>query len=69
MEIAIDKLSFSFNVLDDSKETIKQPAADGVFIYGLFLEGARWEEDDKQLADQYPGEMTCTMPVIHFLPT
>ena len=67
--IPIDHLSFSFNVLDDTKENIKSAAADGVFIYGLFLEGARWEEDDKQLADQYPGEMYCVMPVIHFLPT
>ena len=69
LAIPIDRLSFSFNVLDDTHEQITQGAADGIFIYGLFLEGARWEEDDKNLAEQYPGEMYSIMPVIHFLPT
>ena len=37
-------------------------------MYGLFLEGARWNSRKKCLDEQAPGEMTTVMPVIHFLP-
>jgi len=37
-------------------------------VYGLFIEGARWSSEDKCLEEQNPGEMTFSMPMIHFLP-
>jgi len=40
-----------------------------VYVYGLFLEGAKWDMDDKLLVEQDPGELYCPMPAIHFLPT
>lgn len=68
-KISIDKVKFSFTVTDKDKEDIKPNNFDGVFIYGLYLDGARWDRDFKLLTDQQPGELYFKMPVIHFLPS
>ena len=47
MRIPIDRLSFSFDVTEHDRHT-DLPAAsherEGVFVYGLFLEGASWDK-------------------------
>lgn len=68
-KVSIDKIRFSFNVLDKDKEDVNKGAFDGVYVYGLFLDGARWERDNRLVEDQLPGELYCKMPVIHFLPS
>lgn len=42
---------------------------DGVFISGLYLEGADWDKRRKLLIEQVPGKMHACMPLIHFLPS
>ncbi|XP_076986007.1 dynein axonemal heavy chain 14, partial [Tamandua tetradactyla] len=41
----------------------------GVHIFGLFMEGARWNHEKKILDDSLPFEISCDFPEIHFLPT
>ncbi|XP_055228071.2 dynein axonemal heavy chain 14 isoform X2 [Gorilla gorilla gorilla] len=41
----------------------------GVYIFGLFIEGARWNREQKILEDSLPLEMCCDFPDIYFLPT
>ncbi|XP_036925260.1 dynein heavy chain 14, axonemal [Sturnira hondurensis] len=41
----------------------------GVCVFGLFIEGARWNPGEKVLEDSLPGELCCDFPEIHFLPT
>lgn len=68
-QIAIDKLTFSFNIMDEEgPEEIEAAPEDGVYIYGLFIEGGRWDREAQQLADATLGKMNETMPVIHFVP-
>jgi len=44
--IAIDKLSFSFEIVTaETAEAIDELPEDGVYIYGLFIDGARWDRD------------------------
>ena len=38
---------------------------DGAYVYGLSLEGARWDMQGAMLAPSAAGEMTCLMPVIN----
>uniref|UniRef100_A0A2K6F430 Dynein axonemal heavy chain 14 n=1 Tax=Propithecus coquereli TaxID=379532 RepID=A0A2K6F430_PROCO len=45
------------------------PLHTGVYIFGLFIEGARWNREQKILEDSLPLEMCCDFPVIYFLPT
>eukprot|EP00466_Bigelowiella_natans_P018588 jgi/Bigna1/50235/estExt_Genewise1.C_710023 len=38
---------------------------EGVYVYGLFLEGALWDHDNKWLSNPKPGDLFVEMPVIH----
>lgn len=41
---------------------------DGCYVYGLFIDGARWNSDTEVLDDQLPGVMHDTFPLIQFQP-
>lgn len=63
----IDLLKFSFTVLHTADHTeITKGPKDGIYVYGLFLEAARWHEG--ALDDSLPGQMVVQFPLIHFLP-
>lgn len=49
-------------------EAIAKPPTEGVYVYGLFIENAKWSTFKKSLVEAELGEMACKMPVIHFLP-
>ena len=43
--IAIDLIDFDFEVVDDAtKYDMTKEATDGAYIWGLYLEGARWDD-------------------------
>jgi len=70
-QIPIDSLSFSFKILNDKESAadVAEPPADGVFIEGFFLDGARYDRETGMIADSKHKVMNDTMPVIHFVPT
>nr|KAF6302477.1 dynein axonemal heavy chain 14 [Pipistrellus kuhlii] len=41
----------------------------GAHVFGLFIEGARWNHEAKILEDSLPREICCEFPEIYFLPT
>jgi len=69
-QIPIDSLSFHFTVLDvyERKEVDRAPE-DGVLIDGLYMDGARWDDEERVVADSRLGELTARVPIIHFCPT
>ena len=64
----IDTIAFDFLMIDVPFEAIKEKPADGVYIRGLFLEGARWDPDIKSLNDSRPKQLFTSMCVIHMMP-
>lgn len=46
------------------KDDITQPPAEGVYVYGLYLEGAGWDRRACKLVDSKPKVLFETMPVI-----
>lgn len=65
---SIDSLSWDFIVLNQDEETLTQPPSDGAYVKGLFLEGARWDEDAGCLDEPYAMQLQCAMPIVHFKP-
>ncbi|CAM9775317.1 unnamed protein product [Chrysoparadoxa australica] len=65
--IPIDTLSFSFEMRAESHTEVSKPE-DGIFVYGLFLEGAQWDGERKTLVDPRPKELFSSMPLMHLMP-
>ncbi|XP_026582180.1 dynein heavy chain 2, axonemal-like, partial [Pseudonaja textilis] len=41
---------------------------EGVWIRGLFLEGAGWDKKNSCLVEAEPMQLVCPIPTIHFKP-
>uniref|UniRef100_A0A8C3KVW3 Dynein axonemal heavy chain 12 n=1 Tax=Calidris pygmaea TaxID=425635 RepID=A0A8C3KVW3_9CHAR len=64
--IPIDLLGYEFQVIP--QDTADTAPEDGVYIRGLFLDGARWDRTKGILAEQYPKMLFDTMPIIWIKP-
>jgi len=64
----IDTVSFNYRMTDIDYTSFDSTGTDGVFIRGLFLEGARWDAVKGSLADSRPKQLYTEMPVIHLDP-
>jgi dynein heavy chain len=60
-KISIDTLSFGFSILNRTPESIKVKPKDGCYIYGLYLEGARWDAGKGHLVESRPKELFTSM--------
>jgi len=67
--IAIDKLSFDFVVCDTlSHKEIKEKPESGCYIYGMYLEGCKWDYETHCLAESDPKKLYCEFPMMHLVP-
>jgi len=55
-------------VLKVEPEDITEGPEDGVYCFGLYLEGARFDRVTNLVTDSEPGKMYDLLPVIHFKP-
>ncbi|XP_058067045.1 dynein axonemal heavy chain 12 [Anopheles bellator] len=66
--IPIDLLTYDFVVLQELS-TVTNPPECGVYVNGIFLEGARWDLPKGCLEEQLPKQLIDTMPILHLVPT
>jgi len=67
--IAIDELSFEFKIYDEvTYQEITEKPEDGAFCYGMYLEGARWNDTIHLLDDSKPKQLYTEVPVVWFVP-
>uniref|UniRef100_A0A452UE75 Dynein axonemal heavy chain 17 n=1 Tax=Ursus maritimus TaxID=29073 RepID=A0A452UE75_URSMA len=63
-EWPLDKMCLSVEVTKKNREDMTAPPREGSYVYGLFMEGARWDTQTGVIADARLKELTPAMPVI-----
>ncbi|CAE7211449.1 DNAH6 [Symbiodinium sp. KB8] len=67
--IPVDQLSFEFVMQDTADpQELEGAPAEGIYIHGLFMDGAAWSFEDMVIDDQEFGTMFVKSPVINFIP-
>lgn len=69
-KIPIDELGFEFTILSNENDYdfTKKPE-DGCYIYGFYIEGARWNSELNLLDESHPKVLLPSMPHVWFRPT
>jgi len=67
-QLPIDTVTYGYEMRDEAQETVEKPPEDGAFIWGLYIEGARWDMGSHQLEESRPKELFTDLPTIHLLP-
>ncbi|CAM2111330.1 unnamed protein product [Caretta caretta] len=62
---ALDTVTIHNEVLKQSKEEITTSPAEGVYIYGLYLDGAGWDKRNSKLTEPTPKILFTILPVVH----
>lgn len=65
--IPIDHVGFQFEMMKSEKEMDSRPE-DGVYVNGLFLEGARWDREQMVVSESLPKSLFDTLPVMWIIP-
>ena len=66
---AIDLLTFTAHVKPfTGLEDTPGPPEDGVYVHGMFVEGARFDAQQGSMAESHPGELFAPMFVVHLMP-
>ena len=60
--IPIDLLTFDYEMQKNME--FNEPPEDGVYVYGLFLEGARWDMGKHCLQEAFPRVLYDSMPFV-----
>ncbi|KAM8838403.1 dynein axonemal heavy chain 11 [Synchiropus picturatus] len=63
-EWPLDKVNLTVDVTKKFKEEFNQPAREGAYVYGLFMEGARWDIPAGVITEARLMDLTPAMPVI-----
>lgn len=64
-KVPIDNVDFSYNVLGETPEGTPE---DGVYVYGIFLEGARFSSEHGMLAESEPKVLFTELPMMWLRP-
>eukprot|EP00945_MAST-04E_sp_MAST-4E-sp1_P005163 g5163.t1 len=67
--VPIDHVVFDFVMLDGSHQDYQDPPADGCYVYGAFIAGAKWDSEQKCLATSDPKILFAEAPVIYLKPS
>jgi dynein heavy chain len=69
-QIPIDQTDFDFRVLTPAEEAaaLTTKPADGAFVHGLFMEGARWNVEDHCIDESLPRVLFIQMAHFHLWP-
>lgn len=67
-KLPLDVMRFQTEVTSKRMEDCTEYPAEGAYIHGLTMEGARWDVKNGVMADSLPKELRFVMPVIRVVP-
>ncbi|XP_078119766.1 dynein axonemal heavy chain 8-like [Sander vitreus] len=62
---ALDTVTLTNKVLKQAQEEITASPTEGVYVYGLYLDGAGWDRKNTYLIESSPKVLFTPLPVIH----
>ncbi|XP_075954128.1 dynein axonemal heavy chain 8-like [Anarhichas minor] len=62
---ALDTVTLHNNVLKQAQEEITASPTEGVYVHGLYLEGAGWDKKNTHLIESSPKVLFTPLPVVH----
>eukprot|EP00998_Keelungia_sp_KM082_P008622 NODE_480_length_1886_cov_75.477544_g473_i0.p1 GENE.NODE_480_length_1886_cov_75.477544_g473_i0~~NODE_480_length_1886_cov_75.477544_g473_i0.p1 ORF type:complete len:610 (-),score=202.98 NODE_480_length_1886_cov_75.477544_g473_i0:55-1791(-) len=62
---SLDEMETKTEVQRQEKHEIDRPPPEGVFLFGLFLEGGSWDKARQKMKEAAPKEMFRELPVLH----
>ncbi|XP_036361906.1 dynein heavy chain 5, axonemal-like [Octopus sinensis] len=62
---ALDAVVLNNNVTKSMKEDINSAPQEGVYVHGLFLDGAAWDKRNSRVIEQTPKVLNVILPVVH----
>ncbi|CEM09924.1 unnamed protein product [Vitrella brassicaformis CCMP3155] len=68
--VPIDQLIYDYTILDRSqtKDVLKEKPEAGCYVYGLFMDGAQWDDDKKVVGESSPKMLFSDMPMVWLKP-
>jgi dynein heavy chain len=71
-KLPIDEVNFDFKVLTEAERATyaskEGGPEDGAHIWGLYMDGGRWDPANHCMAEQLPKELYSEVPMIHLAP-
>lgn len=64
-ELPLDKMCLYCDVTKKHKDEISTAPRDGAYIYGIYMEGARWDMTQSIIAESKLKELYPLLPVIN----
>ena len=62
---ALDNVALANDVTNMMKEDVSSAPAEGVYVHGLFLDGAGWDRRNCRLMEPAPKVLFTALPVVH----
>ncbi|KAJ4436076.1 Dynein heavy chain 8, axonemal, partial [Periplaneta americana] len=62
---SLDIVTLHNEVTKNLPEEVKTPPAEGVYVYGLFLDGAGWDKRNSRLVESPSKVLFVALPVVH----
>uniref|UniRef100_H3APA3 Dynein axonemal heavy chain 14 n=1 Tax=Latimeria chalumnae TaxID=7897 RepID=H3APA3_LATCH len=66
--VSVDSLTFTYRVLSTTTDKDGFHSNEGILVFGLYLDGARWDSITQTLGESQLGQRFSCVPMIHFLP-
>jgi dynein heavy chain len=67
-KIAVDTLKVGCELTHYDSKDIERPPSTGAFIYGLYMEGGRFDREKLRMEDSLPRQLLDVMPCIWLKP-